>query len=225
MKKRSYRAQKVNEVRWEEVADRVKDRAVVWGHRCGQGRAVWGTDGRRLVVEQAGHLQESRGQARIAHVHPVPPKSNTSVYFRFRTPQLRLDPVPRWTRWLHGADLHLPIGPRGNRSRQIARVPRRSPRARDGSGTPLPSHRPGAFDSAPTRRRPGAAPSPKAGSGNGCYSPPECDCAAAPSPSNRSRRPGIPPASRRRCSSSPRSNRNARFAPDSATALRTKARS
>ena len=30
MKKRSYRAQKVNEVRWEEVAVRVKDRAVVW---------------------------------------------------------------------------------------------------------------------------------------------------------------------------------------------------
>ena len=30
MKKRSYRAQKVNEVRWEEVADRVKDKAVVW---------------------------------------------------------------------------------------------------------------------------------------------------------------------------------------------------
>jgi hypothetical protein len=29
MKKRSYRAQKVNEVRWEEVADRVKDKAVV----------------------------------------------------------------------------------------------------------------------------------------------------------------------------------------------------
>ncbi|MGH8554840.1 MAG: hypothetical protein ACREUD_04635 [Gammaproteobacteria bacterium] len=29
MKKRSYRAQKVNEVRWEEVADRVKERAVV----------------------------------------------------------------------------------------------------------------------------------------------------------------------------------------------------
>ncbi|MCA1851499.1 MAG: transposase [Beggiatoa sp.] len=30
MKKRSYRAQKVNEVRWEEVADRVKERTVVW---------------------------------------------------------------------------------------------------------------------------------------------------------------------------------------------------
>ena len=30
MKKRSYRAQKVNEVRWEEVADRVKGKAVVW---------------------------------------------------------------------------------------------------------------------------------------------------------------------------------------------------
>ena len=30
MKKRSYRAQKVNEVRWEEVADRVKDKTVVW---------------------------------------------------------------------------------------------------------------------------------------------------------------------------------------------------
>ena len=30
MKKRSYRAQKVNEIRWEEVADRVKERAVVW---------------------------------------------------------------------------------------------------------------------------------------------------------------------------------------------------
>ena len=30
MKKRSYRAQKVNEVRWEEMADRVKDKAVVW---------------------------------------------------------------------------------------------------------------------------------------------------------------------------------------------------
>jgi hypothetical protein len=29
-KKRSYRAQKVNEVRWEEVAVRVKDKAVVW---------------------------------------------------------------------------------------------------------------------------------------------------------------------------------------------------
>ena len=30
MKKRSYRAQKANEVRWEEVADRVKDKAMVW---------------------------------------------------------------------------------------------------------------------------------------------------------------------------------------------------
>jgi transposase len=30
MKKRSYRAQKVNEVRWEEVADRVKEQTVVW---------------------------------------------------------------------------------------------------------------------------------------------------------------------------------------------------
>jgi len=30
MKKRNYRAQKVNEIRWEEVADRVKERAVVW---------------------------------------------------------------------------------------------------------------------------------------------------------------------------------------------------
>ena len=30
MNKRSYRAQKVNEVRWEEMADRVKDKAVVW---------------------------------------------------------------------------------------------------------------------------------------------------------------------------------------------------
>jgi hypothetical protein len=30
MKKRSYCAQKVNEVRWEEMADRVKDKAVVW---------------------------------------------------------------------------------------------------------------------------------------------------------------------------------------------------
>ena len=30
MKKRSYRAQKVNEVRWEEVANRVKDKVVVW---------------------------------------------------------------------------------------------------------------------------------------------------------------------------------------------------
>ena len=30
MKKRSYRAQKVNEVRWEEVADRFKEKAVVW---------------------------------------------------------------------------------------------------------------------------------------------------------------------------------------------------
>ena len=33
MKKRSYRAQKVNEVRWEEVADRVKEKAVgCWQH-------------------------------------------------------------------------------------------------------------------------------------------------------------------------------------------------
>jgi hypothetical protein len=30
MKKRSYRAQKVNEVRWEEMADRVKGKAVMW---------------------------------------------------------------------------------------------------------------------------------------------------------------------------------------------------
>ncbi len=30
MKKRSYRAQKVNEVRWEEVAVRVKDKTMVW---------------------------------------------------------------------------------------------------------------------------------------------------------------------------------------------------
>ena len=30
MKKRSYPAQKVNEVRWEEVADRIKERTVMW---------------------------------------------------------------------------------------------------------------------------------------------------------------------------------------------------
>jgi hypothetical protein len=29
MKKRSYRAQKVNEVRWEDMAERVKDKAMV----------------------------------------------------------------------------------------------------------------------------------------------------------------------------------------------------
>ncbi|MGH8520837.1 MAG: hypothetical protein ACREU9_05315 [Gammaproteobacteria bacterium] len=30
MKKHNYRAQKVNGIRWEEVADRVRERAVVW---------------------------------------------------------------------------------------------------------------------------------------------------------------------------------------------------
>jgi hypothetical protein len=49
MKKRSYRAQKVNEVRWEELADRVKE-----------GTVVWAIDGAN--VEQYGVLMDSGRQ-------------------------------------------------------------------------------------------------------------------------------------------------------------------
>ena len=60
MKKRSYRAQKVNEVRWEEVADRVKDKAVVWAIDVAK-------------VEQYGVLMDSERQVvvTVKWAHPV----------------------------------------------------------------------------------------------------------------------------------------------------------
>jgi transposase len=57
MKKRSYRAQKVNEVRREEVADRVKDKAVVWAVDVAK-------------VEQVGVLMDSERQV-VVTVHPA----------------------------------------------------------------------------------------------------------------------------------------------------------
>ena len=60
MKKRSYRAQKVNEVRWEEVADRVKDKAVVWAIDVAK-------------VEQFGVLMDSERQVVVTlrWAHPA----------------------------------------------------------------------------------------------------------------------------------------------------------
>jgi len=60
MKKRSYRAQKVNEVRWEEVADRVKERTVVWAIDVAK-------------VEQYGVLMDSERQVvvTVKWAHPV----------------------------------------------------------------------------------------------------------------------------------------------------------
>ena len=60
MKKRSYRAQKVNEVRWEEMADRVKDKAVVWAIDVAK-------------VEQYGVLMDSERQVVVTlrWAHPA----------------------------------------------------------------------------------------------------------------------------------------------------------
>jgi transposase len=60
MKKRSYRAQKVNEVRWEEVADRVKDKVVVWAIDVAK-------------VEQFGVLMDSERQVVVTlrWAHPA----------------------------------------------------------------------------------------------------------------------------------------------------------
>ena len=60
MKKRSYRAQNVNEVRWEEVADRVRDKAVVWAVDVAK-------------VEQYGVLMDSERQVVITlrWAHPA----------------------------------------------------------------------------------------------------------------------------------------------------------
>ena len=60
MKKRSYRAQKVNEVRWEEVAVRVKDKAVVWAVDVAK-------------VEQYGVLMDSEREVvvTVKWAHPV----------------------------------------------------------------------------------------------------------------------------------------------------------
>ncbi|MCA1851900.1 MAG: transposase [Beggiatoa sp.] len=60
MKKRSYRAQKVNEVRWEELADRVKDKAVVWAMDVAK-------------VEQYGVLMDSERQVVVTlrWAHPA----------------------------------------------------------------------------------------------------------------------------------------------------------
>jgi len=60
MKKRSYRAQKVNEVRWEEVAERVKDKAVVWAIDVAK-------------VEQYGVLMDSERQVVVTlrWAHPA----------------------------------------------------------------------------------------------------------------------------------------------------------
>jgi hypothetical protein len=45
MKKRSYRAQKVNEIQWEEITQSVQDKAMVLAIECGQGGTVWRLDG------------------------------------------------------------------------------------------------------------------------------------------------------------------------------------
>ncbi len=60
MKKRNYRAQKVNEIRWEEVADRVKERAVVWAIDVAK-------------VEQYGVLMDSEREVivTVKWAHPV----------------------------------------------------------------------------------------------------------------------------------------------------------
>jgi hypothetical protein len=60
MKKRSYRAQKVNEVRWEGVADRVKERAVVWAIDVAK-------------IEQYGILMDSKREVMVTvkWAHPA----------------------------------------------------------------------------------------------------------------------------------------------------------
>jgi transposase len=60
MKKRSYRAQKVNEVRWEELADRIKDKAMVWAMDVAK-------------VEQYGALMDSERQVVVTlrWAHPA----------------------------------------------------------------------------------------------------------------------------------------------------------
>lgn len=58
MKKRSYRAQKINEVRWEEMADRVKDKVVVWAIDVAK-------------VEQYGVLINSEREVTVKWAHPA----------------------------------------------------------------------------------------------------------------------------------------------------------
>ncbi|MFH0343932.1 MAG: transposase [Chromatiales bacterium] len=60
MKKRNYRAQKVNEIRWEEVGDRVKERTVVWAIDVAK-------------VEQYGVLMDSDREVivTVKWAHPV----------------------------------------------------------------------------------------------------------------------------------------------------------
>jgi hypothetical protein len=48
MKKRNYRAQKVNEIQWETVAQRVKDKAVVLAIDCAPSSACPGQRELRL---------------------------------------------------------------------------------------------------------------------------------------------------------------------------------
>jgi hypothetical protein len=60
MKKRSYRAQKINEVRWEGVADRVKERALVWAIDVAK-------------IEQCGELRDSEREVMVTvkWAHPA----------------------------------------------------------------------------------------------------------------------------------------------------------
>jgi malonyl CoA-acyl carrier protein transacylase len=69
MKKRSYRAQKVNEVRWEEVAERVKDKAVVWAVDVAK-------------IEQFGVLMDSEREVvvTIKWAHPARPLNCSEAF-------------------------------------------------------------------------------------------------------------------------------------------------
>ena len=80
MKKRSYRAQKVNEVRWEEVADRVKDRAVVWAvdvARVEQYGALMDSEREVVVTVKWAHPAET--PALLERLGGLPCRSLTAV--------------------------------------------------------------------------------------------------------------------------------------------------
>ncbi|MFH0341677.1 MAG: hypothetical protein ACHBNF_05990 [Chromatiales bacterium] len=76
MKKRNYRAQKVNEIRWEEVADRVKERTVVWAidvAKVEQYGVLMGSE-REVMVDKVTALSNP---PRAGYVHPVSPIMNS----------------------------------------------------------------------------------------------------------------------------------------------------
>lgn len=70
MKKRNYRAQKVNEIRWEAIAASVSRGQSAGIHgRCRYGRAIWGIDGQRAAGD-GDHHNDDYQQAQAGRNDP-----------------------------------------------------------------------------------------------------------------------------------------------------------